>query len=99
MVKKIMGDEDVPLDTPLRIRVVGGGCAGFSYDLVFEKEKPTALDTVTKVNGVDIIIDQMSLMYLAGVEIDYVEALAGTGFRFNNPNVTSTCGCGSSFTV
>ena len=81
----------------LRLRVVGGGCAGFSYDLYFDE--PAEVDRQFEVAGVRCIVDEMSLMYLVGTEIDYVEGLQGAGFKFQNPNVKSTCGCGSSFSV
>ena len=81
----------------LRLRVVGGGCAGFSYDLYFDEA--AEVDRHLKINGVEVVVDEMSLMYLMGTEIDYVEGLQGAGFKFNNPNVKSTCGCGSSFSV
>ncbi len=82
----------------LRVRVVGGGCSGFQYDLYFDKDA-SAEDQVFESNGVKIFVDPMSLNYLSGTEIDYVEGMYGTGFRFNNPNVKGTCGCGSSFNV
>jgi len=81
----------------LRLRVIGGGCAGFSYDLYFDE--PAEVDRQFEVAGVKCIVDEMSLMYLVGTEIDYVEGLQGAGFKFQNPNVKSTCGCGSSFSV
>jgi iron-sulfur cluster insertion protein len=87
--------EEIEDDMALRLRVVGGGCAGFSYDLYFDNKTP--VDREYKLNGCDIIVDEMSLMYLVGTTIDYVESLAGAGFKFNNPGVKSTCGCGSSF--
>jgi len=80
----------------LRLRVIGGGCAGFQYDLYFE-DKPTELDERFDSNGVALFIDPLSYQYLDGTEIDYVESAHGSGFKFGNPNVTSTCGCGSSF--
>jgi iron-sulfur cluster insertion protein len=82
----------------LRLRVVGGGCAGFNYDLYFE-DKPTDMDESFEVMGVTMYIDPLSFQYLDGTEIDYVEGLHASGFKFNNPQVTSTCGCGSSFSV
>jgi iron-sulfur cluster insertion protein len=96
-VLEIREAEAIEDNMSLRLRVVGGGCAGFSYDLYFDEG--TAMDRRFQLNGVDIVVDQMSLMYLMGTEIDYVEGLAGVGFKFNNPNVKSTCGCGSSFGV
>ncbi|MSP25260.1 MAG: iron-sulfur cluster assembly accessory protein [Myxococcales bacterium] len=82
----------------LRLRVVGGGCAGFSYDLYFE-DAPTPMDEEFEDKGVKMFVDPLSYQYLDGTEIDYVEGLYGSGFKFGNPNVTSTCGCGSSFSA
>jgi iron-sulfur cluster insertion protein len=96
-VNEIREAEAIEPQLGLRLRVVGGGCAGFSYDLYFDEQ--TEVDRRFQANGVDVVIDEMSLMYLAGTEIDYVEGLQGAGFKFNNPNVKSTCGCGSSFSV
>ncbi len=91
------GDPDIEADLALRLRVVGGGCSGFSYDLYFDAKQ--SFDRELELHGVRMIVDEMSLMYLLGTEIDYVEGLAGAGFKFNNPNVKGTCGCGSSFSV
>jgi iron-sulfur cluster insertion protein len=96
-VNEIRKTEAIEDDQALRLRVVGGGCSGFSYDLYFDAK--TELDRELTQHGVRMIVDQMSLMYLLGTEVDYVEGLAGAGFKFNNPNVKSTCGCGSSFSV
>jgi iron-sulfur cluster insertion protein len=82
----------------LRLRVIGGGCAGFQYDLYFE-ETPTDLDERFESNGVLLYIDPLSYQYLDGTQIDYVETAHGSGFKFGNPNVSGTCGCGSSFKV
>ena len=94
-VMEIRQAEGIEEDMALRLRVVGGGCSGFSYDLYFDPKGET--DREMESNGVRVVVDQMSLMYLVGTEIDYVEGLAGAGFKFHNPNVKSTCGCGSSF--
>lgn len=80
----------------LRLRVIGGGCSGFSYDLFFDDEL-TEMDETFESHGIPLYVDQMSLTYLSGTEIDYVEGLYGAGFKFNNPVAKSTCGCGSSF--
>ncbi len=96
-VKEIIAQQD-PHPVGLRIGVVGGGCSGFSYQMQFE-EKTTPMDKVMEFDGVKVFVDQMSLMYLDGTEVDYVESLEGAGFKFGNPNVKSTCGCGSSFSV
>ena len=96
-VNEIRSAEGIEPNMALRLRVVGGGCAGFSYDLYFDE--PAEVDRQFEVQGVKCIVDEMSLMYLVGTEIDYVEGLQGAGFKFHNPNVKSTCGCGSSFSV
>jgi len=82
----------------LRIMVVGGGCSGFSYEVDFDEVgQPT--DFVLKEGGLKILVDPMSFQYLEGTKVDYVESFQFTGFRFENPNATGTCGCGSSFTI
>jgi iron-sulfur cluster assembly accessory protein len=96
-VNEIRQAEGIETNMALRLRVVGGGCAGFSYDLYFDE--PAEVDRQFEVQGVKCVVDEMSLMYLVGTEIDYVEGLQGAGFKFQNPNVKSTCGCGSSFSV
>lgn len=82
----------------LRLRVIGGGCSGFTYDLYFE-DKPTELDERFVCNEVQLYVDPLSFQYLENTEIDYVEEAHASGFKFNNPNVKGTCGCGSSFSV
>ena len=82
----------------LRLRVIGGGCAGFNYDLYFE-DSPTSMDEEFEDKGVKMFVDPLSFQYLDGTEIDFVEGLHGSGFKFTNPNVTSTCGCDQSFSV
>jgi iron-sulfur cluster assembly accessory protein len=96
-VREIRGEENIEEGYALRLKVQGGGCSGFSYDLYFDQPQET--DRPFEVKGVKLICDEMSLMYLLGTEVDYVEGLHGAGFKFNNPNVKSTCGCGSSFSV
>lgn len=83
----------------LRVRIVGGGCAGFSYDLSLDDIGPNEGEDVYEQNGVKLIVDPVSNTYVDGTEIDYVTTEIGEGFKFNNPNTTGTCGCGSSFTV
>jgi iron-sulfur cluster assembly protein len=87
-----------PKPAGLRISVVGGGCSGFSYSMAFENQ-PNMLDKTYKFGDLKVFIDQASMLYLDGAEVDYVETLEGSGFKFNNPQVKSTCGCGSSFNV
>src|SRR5689334_24476614 len=96
-VKEIMSMQN-PVPSALRVAVVGGGCSGFQYHMAFENQTNDS-DNVYDFSGLRVLVDQMSEMYLDGVEIDYIETLEGAGFKFNNPNVKSTCGCGSSFTV
>ena len=96
-VKEIRVAEGIEDTMGLRLRVVGGGCSGFSYDLYFDSLADN--DRTLESHGVKLVVDQMSLMYLVGTEVDYVEGLQGAGFKFNNPNVKSTCGCGSSFSA
>ncbi len=94
-VHEILGTQD-PKPEGLRISVVGGGCSGFSYSMAFEN-KANMLDKVYSYNGLKVFVDQASLLYLDGANVDYVENVEGSGFKFENPNVKSTCGCGSSF--
>ncbi len=82
----------------LRLQVKGGGCSGFQYDLYFD-EKPTDMDQVVESCGITLFIDPLSVQYLEGTQVDYVEGLSGAGFKFENPNVKGTCGCGSSFSA
>ncbi len=96
-VKEILSSQE-PQPAGLRIAVVGGGCSGFSYSMAFENA-PNMLDKTYTYDGLKIFIDQASLLYLDGAQVDYVESLEGAGFKFNNPQVKSTCGCGSSFSV
>ena len=94
-VKEIAEAENL-LGQGLRLRVVGGGCAGFTYDLYFE-DKIGDMDEQFESQGIKLYVDPMSFQYLENTEIDYVEGLHGAGFKFNNPNSKGSCGCGSSF--
>ena len=96
-VHEILDSQD-PKPAGLRIAVVGGGCSGFSYSMAFETN-PGMLDKTYHFEGLKVFVDQASLLYLDGAEVDYVESMEGSGFKFNNPNVKSTCGCGSSFSA
>lgn len=96
-VKEILEAQN-PAPKGLRLSVVGGGCSGFSYSMAFENT-PNMLDKTYQYDGLKVFVDQASLLYLDGAEVDYVETLEGSGFKFNNPQVKSTCGCGSSFSV
>jgi len=94
-VKEILDSQPEPF-AGLRVQVVGGGCSGFQYHMGFEKQENSG-DEVLDLGGFKVFVDRGSSMYLDGTEIDWVEALTGSGFKFNNPNVKSTCGCGESF--
>jgi iron-sulfur cluster assembly protein len=94
-VKEILDTQD-PKPSGLRISVVGGGCSGFTYSMAFENTQQM-LDKMYEFEGLKVFIDQASMLYLDGAEVDYVETMEGSGFKFNNPNVRNTCGCGSSF--
>src|SRR5436309_15250334 len=96
-VKEIMAQQN-PLPAGLRVGVVGGGCSGFSYSMSFENEAGM-MDKVYEFEGLKVFVDATSVMYLNGAVVDYVETLEGAGFKFENPRVKTTCGCGSSFSV
>lgn len=96
-VKEIMAQQN-PAPAALRLGVVGGGCSGFSYSMSFENSAGM-MDKSFEFDGLKVFVDATSLMYLSGCVVDYVETLEGAGFKFENPNVKSTCGCGSSFSV
>ena len=96
-VKQLIDEEGNP-DLKLRVFVQGGGCSGFQYGFTFDEEVNED-DTVMNKNGVQLLIDSMSYQYLVGAEIDYKDDLNGAQFVINNPNASTTCGCGSSFSV
>lgn len=96
-LKALQAEEQNP-DLKLRVSVYGGGCSGFQYTFSLEEEiKP--VDRTVEKDGVTLVIDQMSYQYLTGSAVDYVEGLEGAMFVVNNPNATSTCGCGASFSI
>jgi iron-sulfur cluster assembly accessory protein len=96
-VKEIMAQQN-PVPAGLRVGVQGGGCSGFSYAMSFENSAGM-MDKTFDMDGLKVYVDATSIMYLNGCIVDYVETLEGAGFKFENPNVKSTCGCGSSFSV
>src|SRR6266702_2049704 len=96
-VKEIMAQQN-PVPAGLRVGVVGGGCSGFSYSMSFENASGL-MDKVFDMDGLKVYVDATSLTYLNGCTVDYIETLEGAGFKFDNPQVKSTCGCGSSFSV
>jgi iron-sulfur cluster assembly accessory protein len=97
MVRAMHAKEGLGPEHGLRIGVVGGGCSGFQYSLKFDTAKDG--DRVTVLEGVRVFVDEISLPYLAGTTLDYVEGLHGAGFKFDNPRASRTCGCGSSFSA
>ena len=86
-------------DGALRVKVVGGGCAGLEYKMDFEKNPPTAKDILIESAGVRVLVDVKSALYVSGSEIDFKDAMIGGGFKIHNPNATQTCSCGESFSV
>jgi iron-sulfur cluster assembly protein len=99
-IKKIVADQGLPADaTRLRVGVKGGGCSGFSYMLDLTEEPKGDMDEEMDSHGVKILVDMKSYLYLNGTEIDFKDEVMGRGFVFKNPNATSSCGCGSSFSA
>ena len=96
-VKNLVAEEGNP-DLKLRVFVTGGGCSGFQYGFSFD-EAVAEDDSIVEKDGVAVIVDALSFQYLAGAEVDYTENLQGAQFVIRNPNATTTCGCGSSFSV
>ena len=95
-IRELMDAEPEGAVTVLRVAIQGGGCSGFQYALGFDRGAQDG-DNEIEMHGVKVVIDPFSAPYLAGSEIDYVDALMGAGFAINNPNVQAACGCGSSF--
>jgi iron-sulfur cluster assembly protein len=98
-IKRIQIDDPTATGAMLRVMVVGGGCSGMSYKLGFDKQPAAATDKIFEKDGVRIVVDPKSFLYLTGTQLDFTDGLNGTGFVFTNPNAKRTCGCGSSFAV
>lgn len=100
-INEIREEESLPEEAPLRVGVVSGGCSGLTYELEFDSETsdPKEGDQVMEVQGIKLIVDMRSFLYLSGTQLDYTEGLNGQGFHFHNPNATRTCSCGESFSV
>lgn len=96
-LNRIKQDQNVPDDYGLRVGVKGGGCSGFSYVLGFDQPKEN--DETFEIEGLRVLMQKSHAIYLLGMEIDWVEGLNNRGFSFNNPNASSTCGCGTSFSA
>lgn len=97
-IRDLMTREGHPDSCGLRLKVIGGGCSGFQYQLDFDKTTRTD-DSVIEAYGIRVFVDMKSALFLTGTELDYDDGLMGTGFRFNNPNAKNQCGCGESFSV
>ena len=95
---KILQEENRPADSFIRVGVEGGGCSGLSYKLEFDNVSKEG-DQIFEDNGVKIVCDKKSFLYLVGTQLDYSGGINGKGFSFNNPNASRTCGCGESFSV
>lgn len=101
-IHQIRSDNGANANTPLRVGVVSGGCSGLTYQLDFDKEfnpEVQTQDKVFEVEGITLVVDMRSFLYLAGTELDYTDGLQGKGFHFRNPNASRTCSCGESFAV
>jgi len=96
-VKELVDEEGNP-DLKLRVFVQGGGCSGFQYGFTFDEDVAED-DTIVEREGVSLVVDPMSFQYLAGAQVDYQEGLEGSRFVINNPNASTTCGCGQSFSI
>lgn len=97
-IRRIITDQKLPENTALRVGVKGGGCSGFSYQLGFD-DQVGEIDQVTEFEGVKVVCDPKSFLYLNGTQIDFEDNLMGRGFKFGNPNAAKSCGCGESFSV
>lgn len=97
-VEKILSSEEYPKDSFLRVGVQGGGCSGLMYNLSFDTELKES-DKVFEDNGIKVVVDKKSFLYLVGTELQYTGGLNGKGFVFVNPNASRTCGCGESFSI
>ena len=95
-IKELLNEEGKS-DSGLRVFVQGGGCSGFQYGLMIEENGQGSGDEVYESNGVKLYVDPISIRYLKGAEVDFVDTITGGGFTIKNPNATSTCGCGQSF--
>jgi iron-sulfur cluster assembly protein len=99
-IKEIRNEKEIPDSAMLKVGVVSGGCSGLTYNLDFDTDnKAGENDKIFDLNGIKILVDMKSFLYLAGTELDYTDGLNGQGFHFKNPNATRTCSCGESFSI
>ena len=97
-IRDLLGKQGKAETHGLRLKVVGGGCSGLRYELAFD-DQVRDIDTEIEINGVRVILDEKSALYLAGTTLDFVDTLSESGFKMKNPNASSTCGCGESFSA
>jgi iron-sulfur cluster assembly protein len=97
-IRRILKEQNMSEGTALRVGVKGGGCSGFSYTLGFD-DQISEIDQLSEVEGVKVVCDPKSFLYLNGTQIDFEDNLMGRGFKFGNPNAAKSCGCGESFAV
>jgi len=97
-VRRIIDEQNLPTGTALRVGVKGGGCSGFSYTLGFD-DQIGETDQIAESEGIKVVCDPKSFLYLNGTQLDFEDNLMGRGFKFQNPNAAKSCGCGESFTV
>lgn len=98
-IKRIQTEDATATGAMLRVMVVGGGCSGMSYKLGFDSQPAATSDKVFEKDGIRVVVDAKSFLYLTGTVLDFSDGLNGTGFVFNNPNAKRTCGCGTSFSA
>ncbi|MBX3436350.1 MAG: iron-sulfur cluster assembly accessory protein [Planctomycetaceae bacterium] len=98
-IKRVIDEQKMPEGTVLRIGVAGGGCSGFQYKLGFDETADNTKDHVHEQHGLKVAVDKKSDLFLDGTTVDFYDGLEKRGFTFDNPNVTRSCGCGSSFSV
>ena len=98
-IKRLQEADASAQGKPLRVQVVGGGCSGMSYKLGFDNEPTNELDKTFEKDGISLIVDNKSYLFITGTELDFSDGLNGKGFVFNNPNAKRSCGCGSSFST
>lgn len=98
-IKRLQATDPTAQGAMLRVMVVGGGCSGMSYKLGFDSQPAAPTDKIFEKDGIKLVCDAKSFLYLSGTELDFTDGLNGTGFVFKNPNAKRTCGCGSSFSA
>ena len=100
-INELRKEQNLSDQAKLRVGVVSGGCSGLTYELDFDQAEPSEddKDRLLEDNGITLIVDMRSFLYLSGTQLDYTEGLEGQGFHFHNPNATRTCSCGESFSV